>query len=183
MRQIMVLAACAAIAVSTTGCKNDTSSPGISSSVSFFEFQVAVRKEGREAEPAAHAGTFDVVSAHEIPVNVGAVSEEVTSVDRNGIWVDFRWDRSERRDGRLWLHGLQYRIRNEMLYEGSGGTAAWSSPVGMGINSKWDHLNSRISLTPGEQGNLLYHRLRWTDPLPAIPAIEMAGTAQAERNS
>jgi hypothetical protein len=159
------------------GCKDADDQSTASCQSTFLEFQIALRQETVEQEPSVNAGTFRVVSDHKIPVHVGKGPEEATSI-ANDIWVDVRCNRSELRRGRVWLHGLQYRIRNRMFYNGDGGGMGWASAGGLGLSSDWAHLNSRIDLSSTRAGPLLYHRIRWLNPSPSIRDIEMSEVVQ-----
>ena len=144
-----------------------------------LEFQIALREEGVTEEPEANTGTFHVVSHHKIPVHIGMESEKVISI-ANNIWVDIRWSKSEMRGDWLWLHDLEYRIRNKMFYNGTGGDMDWTPAGGQGLSSAWKHLNTRVGYlgTPQGPGPILYHRIRWLNPSPVIPDIEMSEFVQ-----
>jgi len=80
----------------------------------------------------------------------------------------------------LWLHDLEYRIRNKMFYNGTGGDMDWTPAGGQGLSSAWKHLNTRVGYlgTPQGPGPILYHRIRWLNPSPVIPDIEMSEFVQ-----
>lgn len=167
------------LSICCVGC--DNTDPKLQGKETLIDFQIALRNEGVVELPEENAGTFNVISKHEIPVHIGMENEEVTSVEQ-GIWLDIRWTKSELKGGRLWLLGIQYRIRNKMFYNGSGGGMGWASVTGFGLSSDWNHLNSRVSLSPTKSGPLLYHRIRWLSPSRPIPDIEMTEIVQRATN-
>ncbi len=140
----------------------------------YLEFEIVLREEAVEQKPDFNAGTFHVVSKHQIPVVLGSANAQGTSVV-DGVWMDFKWSYAEiRKDSRLWLTDWQYRIRNKLLFEKNGGGMGWCSARGDGFTSEWKHVNSLGSVTTNSQGPLLYHRIRWTKPNPAAPDVEMS---------
>ncbi len=166
-----------ALSILFVGCTESEDASKDDEQATFFEFEIALRHESLEEEPSPNVGIFSVVSRHEIPVNIGGDPKEISSIEK-GIWVDIRWSKSEMQAGRLWLRDFQYRIRNKMLYAGSGGAKGWTSGSTLAVSKDWQHLNTRIDLSSYKKGPVLYHRIRWLNPSPAIPEIEMAEIAQ-----
>jgi len=138
----------------------------------YFEFEVALRQTSVPETPDRIVETYNVISHHKVPVQLGRSNEAATSIAA-GVWLDIKWDDSEIRDHRLWLHGLKYRIRNKLFYEGSGGGMGWGTVGGIGISSDWQHVSTRVKVSSAKDSPILYHRVRWMDPDPAIPDIEM----------
>lgn len=179
MRHFIRFTTIAVLFVCISGCSDEDSK--VLSQVTSIEFQIALRKEGLKEVIAENDGTYNVVSHHDIPVHIGMEHEEVTSIE-NSIWVDIRWSKSGLRGKWLWLYDFQYRIRNNMFYNGTGGGMGWTSAGGQGFSSEWKHLNTPIdfSVPSNGSGPVLYHRIRWLNPSPVFPDIEMSEVAQRQ---
>jgi len=162
------------LSICLVGCaKNDS---GHNEQTTFFEFQIVLRQGLLAEEPSVTPGPVSVLSRHEIPVHIGMEHEEATSITDN-IWIDFRWNKSELLSDRLKLHGLQYRIRNNMFYNGSGSRLDWAS-IPLHLSSDWRIVKTPVDVSRTQAGPMLYHRIAWLNSSLSVPDIEMTELVQ-----